>query len=202
MTTTTMTTTDPSRPLSRYFCESFLLRAVCQNHVFVVAEILKRSDININIRSNHGQTALSLAAERGHIDIVTLLLRKPSIDVNARDADGQTALGWAVFNEHIEIVSTLLQNPDVRTDIADIDGMTPLSWAIAKGSAFILVLLFERLGIPPTKTIHRRRHKKHLFVVEGDVRAFVTSDFAEPLKLTIHEPCSTKNPPIFTSIVK
>ena len=99
-----MTTTDLSRPLSHYFCQRFLPPAVCQNHIFVVTEILKRSDIEINIRANRGQTALSLAAERGHADIVTLLLQSHSIDINAQDIDGRTALGWAVFNDHIEIV--------------------------------------------------------------------------------------------------
>lgn len=141
----------PSRPLSHYFCERFLLPAVCMNHTFIVSEIISRSGIDINIRSNHGQSPLSLAAERGHKDIVTLLLSHPSIDVNGQDTDGQTALGWAVFNGHVETVSELLQNSHVRTDIADVDGMTPLSWAMAKRRAVILVLLLERLGIYPNQ---------------------------------------------------
>ena len=144
-----MTPIDMPKLLSQSFCQRFLLPAVCQNHTFVVAEILKRSNIDTNIRSNHGQTALSLAAERGYVDIVTLLLQNPSTDVNAQDSDGQTALGWAVFNEHVEIVFTLLQYPEVRIDIADIDGMTPLSWAIAGDCTVILVLLFRRLGVNP-----------------------------------------------------
>ena len=143
----TTTALDPSKPLSRSFCQRFFLSAVRRNHTFVVAEILRRGDIDVNFRSKHGQTALSLAAERGYVDIISLLLWHHSVDVNAQDTDGQTALGWAVFKGHIKAVSTLLENTDVRIDTADVDGMTPVCWAVAKKRDYIVGLLFERLGI-------------------------------------------------------
>jgi ankyrin repeat protein len=142
---------DESRPLSRVFCDRFLLSAVNLHQTFIVSEIVARGDIDIdiNVRSNYGQTALSIAAERGYIDIVTLLLSHPSIDVNAQDLDRQTALGWAIYNGRDQVVALLLQDPSVRTDMMDIDGMTPWTWAIEKRRRIILVLLFKRLGIDP-----------------------------------------------------
>ena len=142
--------TDTARLLSKCFCERFLLPAVCMGHAFVVAEILKRSQIDINGKTNYGQTALSLAAERGYTSIVTLLLARKSIDVNVQDIDGQTAIGWASFNGQAGVVSTLLKHPNIRIDLPDTDGMTPLSWAIAEKHNVIVVLLFEKLGIYPS----------------------------------------------------
>jgi ankyrin repeat protein len=80
--------TDKSRLLTRSFCNRFLLSAVSLHQTFIVAEILNRGEVDIDIRSNYGQTALSLAAERGYTDIVTLLLSHPAVDVNAQDSDG------------------------------------------------------------------------------------------------------------------
>lgn len=81
---------DTNRPLSKDSCERIFLLAARMGHTFVLAEILSRSNININIRSKYGQTALSLAAERGYAEIVTLLLAREDIDVNAQDSDEQT----------------------------------------------------------------------------------------------------------------
>ncbi len=113
-------------------------------------------DIDINVRSNYGQTALFLAAERGYVDIVTLLLSHPSVDVSAQDHDLQTALGCAIFNGRIEVVALLLQDPSVRTDMMDVDGMTPWTWAIQKRRSIILSLLFESLGIDPNQAWVKR----------------------------------------------
>ena len=95
--TRTTTPNDMPKLLSQSFYQRFLLSVVCQNHTFVIAKILKRSNTDTKIRWNHGHTALSLTAEREYVDIVTLLLHNPSTDVNAQGSDGQTALGWAVF---------------------------------------------------------------------------------------------------------
>ena len=50
----------------------------------VVAELLQRDNIKVNIKGKHGRTPLYIAAEGGHVFIVKCLLRHPNIDVNSR----------------------------------------------------------------------------------------------------------------------
>ena len=50
----------------------------------VVAELLQRDNIKVNIKGKHGRTPLYIAAEGGHVFIVKCLLRHPSVDVNSR----------------------------------------------------------------------------------------------------------------------
>ena len=50
----------------------------------VVAELLQRENILVNIKGKHGRTPLYIAAEGGHVFIVKCLLSHTSIDVNSR----------------------------------------------------------------------------------------------------------------------
>jgi ankyrin repeat protein len=103
--------------------------------------------VDLNLKTDRGQTALSLAAEKGHSEIVEMLLTRHDVDVNTQDLDGQTPLGWAVFNGHATVVADLLLNPEVRLDIRDVEGRTPLSRAIINRRDLILGLLLDRLGL-------------------------------------------------------
>jgi len=127
--------------------ERLLLLAARLGHEFIVSAFLGRADVDLNLTTGYGQTALSLAAENGHADIVEILSARHDVDVNTQDLDGQTPLGWAVFNGQATVVADLLLNPEIRLDIADIEGRTPLSWAIINHHDLILGLLLHRLGL-------------------------------------------------------
>ena len=103
--------------------------------------------MDLNLRTGHSQTALSLAAKNGHGEVVEMLSSQHEVDVNTQDQDGQTPLGWAVVNGHATVVASLVHNPNVRLDIQDIEGRTPLSWAIINRQELILGILLERLGL-------------------------------------------------------
>ena len=144
---------DMTEPQSKKPNEKFFLLAAKMGHKFVVEAFLNRPDIDFNMKTSFGQTALSLAAERGHTDIVALLSSREDVEVNMQDLDGQTALGWATFKGHVNAASTLLKNPRVRVDVADIEGRTPVSWAILRRRTIILGLLLDRLGIDPQRDL-------------------------------------------------
>jgi len=96
----------------------------------VVAELLQRDNIKVNIKGKHGRTPLYIAAEGGHVFIVKCLLRHPSVDVNSRNAPGgATPLMIASRRGHSRIVELLLQHGDTDADLADRDGQTALHHA-------------------------------------------------------------------------
>ena len=144
---------DTEEPRSKKPNEKCFLLAAKMGHTFVIEAFLNRPDIDFNMKTSYGQTALSLAAESGRTNIVALLSSREDVEVNVQDLDGQTALGWATLNGHVNAVSSLLKNPSVRVDVADIEGRTPLSWAILRRRTIILGLLLDRLGIDPQRDL-------------------------------------------------
>jgi ankyrin repeat protein len=71
-----------------------------------VVEYLINHGADVNIRDNHGYTALIWASRFGHIDIVRQLL-DAGADVNASDDEGETALAWAKWNNNTAIIELL-----------------------------------------------------------------------------------------------
>jgi len=112
------------------FGEAPLCVAADKGLGMVVAQLLERDNIKVNIKGKHGRTPLFIAAEGGHVFIVKCLLRHPNIDVNSRNAPGgATALMGASRRGHSRVVELLLQHPDTDTDILDRDGQTALQHA-------------------------------------------------------------------------
>ena len=62
--------------------------------------LLARCDVEVNARSNSGQTPLMIAAQEGRKDSVCLLPGHPEVDVRAEDNERQTALEWAKKGKH------------------------------------------------------------------------------------------------------
>jgi WD40 repeat protein/ankyrin repeat protein/serine/threonine protein kinase len=84
-----------------------LHRAIQQNKVAVIPELLKKADINA--RDRRGATPLILAIQRRHGEIVDELL-KHSPDLKAiESATGWTALTFAVLDEDVGLVTKLLK---------------------------------------------------------------------------------------------
>jgi ankyrin repeat protein len=77
------------------------------NGEFEVCKVLIQAKADVNLRvTRSGQSALSLAAERGLKDIVLLLLRAKA-DIGSTDNKGLTALDHATRNGHAEVVELL-----------------------------------------------------------------------------------------------
>ena len=61
----------------------------------VIQVLLTQRDVEVNARSNSGQTPLIIAAHAGQKNPVFLLLGHPKVDVHAEDDERRTALEWA-----------------------------------------------------------------------------------------------------------
>ena len=70
--------------------------------------LLSRNDIELNLKDNYGQTALSMSATNGHESIVRRLLARDDIDSNPTDKAGRTPLSLAAQHGRESIVKLLL----------------------------------------------------------------------------------------------
>lgn len=115
----------------------------------IVVDLLARSDLDVNIVDDLGQTPLHVAADRGHSSVVDALLADPRIDVNPRDSLRRTPLVLAALAGRAYVVESLLA--DDRTDVnaTDRDLQTALHWAAVLGHLDVVRLL---LADPRTDT--------------------------------------------------
>jgi ankyrin repeat protein len=94
--------------------------------------LLRRDDIDPNLRDNYRRTALHWACDRDKecLDIVYLLLKKDNLDPNARDdSNGWTPLAFACDRVHVATVRLLLTRRDTDVNAVDNTGariLTPV----------------------------------------------------------------------------
>ncbi len=114
-------------------------------NVKIVKELLKISNIDINIKDINEVTALMRACINGHTEVVKELLKTPGIDYNAIGWNKNTALIFAIKQGHIDIVKELLKIPDIDYNIRDINDYTALMYAYAYQHKKIIFLLWNRV---------------------------------------------------------
>jgi len=90
--------------------EIILHGAVIKDDCEMIAFLLAYSDIDVNVASQYGETALMAAARNGKLEALRLLLQHKDIDVNRRKESywKETALHYAIQLKHHEIVDLLL----------------------------------------------------------------------------------------------
>merc|ERR1712062_138510 len=73
----------------------------------------KEFGIDLNAKSNNGNTALHVACRDGQTETAQLIIQNSKefgIDLNAKNNHGWTALHWACFYGRTEIVQMILKN--------------------------------------------------------------------------------------------
>ena len=81
------------------------------NYLDIVSLLLKRDDLDLNVRSANGATSLIIAANKGFLEItasLTLNAQHRNIDLNAKDLNSWTALGIATNRCDVRMMSLLL----------------------------------------------------------------------------------------------
>ena len=121
-----------------------LITAAKNGQVEEVDRLLKEGNVDVNIRSKEGKTALMAAALDGQSEVLDRLLEAGNVDVNARDKHGGTALIAAAATGRAAIVERLL---DAGADIRIIRNNNWTAMDEAEGRGFDDVeLLLRRAG--------------------------------------------------------
>jgi ankyrin repeat protein len=121
-----------------------LHHAAEKGHDEVVAYLVaQRADASI--RTNRGETPLSLACERGRLVVVSLLLRHMGqAGLEAKGGDGGTVLHWAASKGHEDMVAWLLSQ-GAQADTRDSVGITPLMYASRGGYVGVVRMLLKHM---------------------------------------------------------
>ncbi|KAI5074032.1 hypothetical protein GOP47_0012045 [Adiantum capillus-veneris] len=91
-------------------------------HLHIAQRLLSCEDIQVDVVSDDGFTALHMAADEGHLEIVRLLLQSCSEEgfINSKDCLlKRTALHYACRNGHAGVVRTLLDTEGVDMNAKD-----------------------------------------------------------------------------------
>ncbi|KAI2494513.1 serine/threonine kinase [Fragilaria crotonensis] len=106
-----------------------------------------RKEEDVNVKNEHGNTALVWASNNGHLEVVRALLMHNGVDVNIKDHAGASALYYASYNGHVEVVRALLNHNGVDVNIKDNDGDTPLICASLSGHLEVVRALLHHQGV-------------------------------------------------------
>ena len=84
-----------------------LLDAARGGSYAMVKTLLKKKEMNINLKDGLGHTALHESVKNGHDSLVERLLRSQNAKVGLADNKGNTALHLAVINRSVSICSII-----------------------------------------------------------------------------------------------
>lgn len=123
------------------------LMCLVKNGMPVLSEyILQNTKVDIDVRTNSGETALTLAVAVGMVNVTRLLLNKGK-NPNARLNNGETLLHIAVKNKQRNICSLLLELGADKT--LTYMGKTPFEMADCSGDEVMRELLMFNPGAIP-----------------------------------------------------
>ncbi|RPA90899.1 ankyrin [Choiromyces venosus 120613-1] len=108
--------------------------------------LLNHEDLNPNIRTNQGETALYRAVKTGAAHIVYKLLQDKRVDPNIPDLVSNTPLHLASYTQSNgdEIMELILKIEDIDVNAQDGEGMTALHTATARKRDVMMGMLLER----------------------------------------------------------
>lgn len=130
-----------------------ILHLVCsQNCVDSVNAVLKRPDVDVNVKSKVNEiTPLHVACREGNVEIINALLSRKEIDVTAECKDGYNALHQACFSGKAKAVEAILKTGkfDVNKEGGE-KAETPLMIACRQASMEVIDLLLKQPKIDLT----------------------------------------------------
>jgi ankyrin repeat protein len=118
--------------------EPALLNALNVGALSSAEVLIRHPRINVNVRNDHGETALMLTCLKGHVSLAKLLISRQA-DINH---PGWTPLHYAATGGHVELIQILLEE-SAYIDAESPNGTTPLMMAARYGSAKATQLLIE-----------------------------------------------------------
>ena len=115
----------------------------------VVSLLLKHSQIQTNLQSQWGYTAINYACLNGRINCVKVLIDDDRVDVNIPNIFSKTPLYYAVQQGHLEIVKLLLSSASLDPNILS-KGETPLHLAHRQDKKLFVIELLKDRRTDPT----------------------------------------------------
>lgn len=153
------------------------------NTVDLLKAAFKNPDLNPNVTTQEGKTALMLAAQNGLSDIVTLLLSKPNVQVNRKDDNGKTALMLAAQDKHQTVFELILTNPKSKPKIRDNDWNTALHLAVQNKQKEIVKSFLNHVFLEERKKIFEiiNEEGKAVFDLEttDDIKKILCKGYSE-----------------------
>ncbi|KAK2794810.1 hypothetical protein FQN52_007581 [Onygenales sp. PD_12] len=147
-------------------CQRLFLDAVRAGQELMTRTLLDKSDINVNLKDENGDTPLHEATSRCRLSSIELLLKDPRIEVNSKNHAGDTPLSVAASlllcdwdsNGELEpsidaletTVKLLLAHPLAVIEPGDKDIWNLLPEAARKGDTSIAELMITKNRIDPT----------------------------------------------------
>lgn len=120
-----------------------LVVALQNNNLNVANAILESHEqLDVNIISAEGKTALTIAVSIGDINIIKELVNRGA-DINFQNLEGVSILRLAVMGGKHDVVEFLLQNGADVNNVSSVDGDTALHCAAEYDNANIVNLLLD-----------------------------------------------------------
>mmetsp|Transcript_39743 Transcript_39743/g.51260 ORF Transcript_39743/g.51260 Transcript_39743/m.51260 type:complete len:1026 (+) Transcript_39743:252-3329(+) len=130
---------------------SSLVKLCKKGYTYRALKKIEKFNININQRTNVGETALTVSAFAGHIDLAESLINSAHADVNFTESDGSSALHFACQKGWINLVKLLLSHK-ADPNLQRHDGCTPLMLAVENGFIDCVLALTENVAELPAET--------------------------------------------------
>ena len=121
----------------------------CSNgHVDIVRTLVDHK-VNVNARTDSGDTPLTLAAKNKHDNVVHALLSDSQCLMGAKGQDGYTALQYSCRYGHVDAVRTLVKHKaDINLNARTDSGYTPLTLAARHGHDNVVHTLLSDFRCP------------------------------------------------------
>ncbi len=129
--------------------ESALLVAASKGELKLVKQLVEKSHVAIEVKSQSGYTPLHLATWNQHDEVVKYLLEQGA-SINAQAINGKTPLHLAIESNCSKMVDNLLQAADIEM-LPDVDGRLPIHYAALEGAYHFFFL--ARYGVEKTKLL-------------------------------------------------
>ncbi len=116
---------------------NYLSWCIAHQYYAIAEKLLNhRVIIDVNARTQDGNTALKLAAKSEHqanLPVFNILISRPNIEINVQNIAGNTALITAAHSGSILELQALLKFADININLCNNNGTTPLIAACRSG---------------------------------------------------------------------
>jgi len=145
-----------------------LMKACEMGHVDLVSWLLRRRNLQINLRTPQIGTALLLAIVFAKVDVVRILLAsRRLVDVNLPTANsGFTPLMLAIRKKSVPMVRLLLGQPEINVHAPDKEGNTALKLADPTNEIGQMIQAFVAREL---KTCRKNQYCRHLHEQYGKI---------------------------------